>query len=65
MADAAATDEPDLSLIHIYTAGLMLTNPNTVGLFDKNILEITKIVHDAGGLCYYDGANLNAVMRCV
>lgn len=44
------------------TAGLMLTNPNTVGLFDSNILEITKIVHDAGGLCYYDGANLNAVM---
>ena len=44
------------------TAGLMLTNPNTVGLFDKNILEITKIVHEAGGLCYYDGANLNAVM---
>ncbi|MBO6055160.1 MAG: aminomethyl-transferring glycine dehydrogenase subunit GcvPB [Oscillospiraceae bacterium] len=44
------------------TAGLMLTNPNTLGLFDPNILEITKIVHDAGGLCYYDGANLNAVM---
>ncbi|MCD2493421.1 aminomethyl-transferring glycine dehydrogenase subunit GcvPB [Lacrimispora sp. NSJ-141] len=44
------------------TAGLMLTNPNTVGLFDKNILEITRIIHDAGGLCYYDGANLNAVM---
>ena len=44
------------------TAGLMLTNPNTVGVFDKNILEITKIVHDAGGLNYYDGANLNAVM---
>ena len=44
------------------TAGLMLTNPNTVGLFDKNILEITRIVHEAGGLCYYDGANLNAVM---
>ena len=39
----------------------MLTNPNTVGLFDKNILEITEIVHNAGGLCYYDGANLNAV----
>lgn len=47
------------------TAGLMLTNPNTVGLFDKNILEITKIVHDAGGLNYYDGANLNAVMGIV
>lgn len=44
------------------TAGLMLTNPNTVGLFDENILEITKIVHEAGGLCYYDGANLNAIM---
>ena len=47
------------------TAGLMLTNPNTVGLFDKNILEITKIIHDAGGLCYYDGANLNAVVGIV
>lgn len=44
------------------TAGLMLTNPNTLGLFDKNILAITKIIHDAGGLNYYDGANLNAVM---
>ena len=47
------------------TAGLMLTNPNTVGIFDKNILEITKTVHEAGGLCYYDGANLNAVMGVV
>ncbi len=47
------------------TAGLMLTNPNTVGLFDRNILEITGIVHEAGGLCYYDGANLNAVMGIV
>ena len=46
-------------------AGLMLTNPNTVGLFDKNILEITRIVHECGGLCYYDGANLNAVMGTV
>ncbi len=44
------------------TAGLMLTNPNTVGLFDKNILEITSVIHEAGGLVYYDGANLNAVM---
>ncbi|MBO4216412.1 MAG: aminomethyl-transferring glycine dehydrogenase subunit GcvPB [Clostridia bacterium] len=44
------------------TAALMLTNPNTVGLFDKNILKITEMVHNAGGLCYYDGANLNAVM---
>ncbi|MDR0648260.1 MAG: aminomethyl-transferring glycine dehydrogenase subunit GcvPB [Synergistaceae bacterium] len=44
------------------TAGLMLTNPNTLGIFDKNILEITRVVHEAGGLNYYDGANLNAVM---
>jgi len=44
------------------TAGLMLTNPNTVGLFEKDILEITSIVHEAGGLVYYDGANLNAIM---
>jgi len=44
------------------TAGIMLTNPNTLGLFDKNILEITRIIHEAGGLAYYDGANLNAVM---
>ena len=43
------------------TAGLMLTNPNTVGIFDPNIKEITDIVHEAGGLCYYDGANLNAI----
>lgn len=44
------------------TAALMLTNPNTVGLFDKQILEITRLVHDAGGLLYYDGANMNAIM---
>ncbi len=47
------------------TAGLMLTNPNTVGIFDENILDITRLVHEAGGLCYYDGANLNAVMGVV
>ncbi|MBR2121472.1 MAG: aminomethyl-transferring glycine dehydrogenase subunit GcvPB [Lachnospiraceae bacterium] len=47
------------------TAGLMLTNPNTLGLFDKNICEITKIVHEAGGLCYYDGANMNPIMGIV
>ncbi|MHB8961916.1 MAG: aminomethyl-transferring glycine dehydrogenase subunit GcvPB, partial [Saccharofermentanales bacterium] len=44
------------------TAGIMLTNPNTLGLFDKNIAAITGIVHQAGGLAYYDGANLNAIM---
>jgi len=43
-------------------ACLMLTNPNTLGLFDRNIAEITGIVRDAGGTLYYDGANLNAIM---
>jgi glycine dehydrogenase subunit 2 len=44
------------------TACLMLTNPNTLGLFDESIAEIARIVHDAGGTLYYDGANLNAIM---
>ena len=44
------------------TAALMLTNPNTVGLFERDITEVADIVHDAGGLLYYDGANLNALL---
>jgi glycine dehydrogenase subunit 2 len=51
--DAAVGDE---------TAALMLTNPNTVGLFERDIVEISEMVHDAGGLLYYDGANLNALL---
>ena len=47
------------------TAALMLTNPSTLGLFEKNIKEIAQIVHAAGGLLYYDGANTNAVMGIV
>lgn len=47
------------------TAALMLTNPTTLGLFEKNIKEISETVHNAGGLLYYDGANLNAVMGTV
>jgi len=43
-------------------AGMMLTNPNTLGIFEKDICEITKLVHEAGGLMYYDGANLNALL---
>lgn len=43
-------------------AGLMLTNPSTLGLFEKNIKEIARLVHEAGGLLYYDGANTNAIM---
>ena len=48
-------------LVDERTAGLMLTNPSTLGLFDENIEEVARIFHDAGGLLYYDGANLNAV----
>jgi glycine dehydrogenase subunit 2 len=44
------------------TAGLMLTNPSTLGVFEQNILAIRDIVHEAGGLLYYDGANLNAIL---
>jgi len=50
------------ALVGPNTAGLMLTNPNTLGLFDENICEIADVVHDAGGLLYYDGANANAIM---
>lgn len=59
----------DLDLDHLRkhlsnkTAGLMLTNPNTLGLFSQNILEITELVHAAGGLLYYDGANLNPILE--
>ena len=44
------------------TAALMLTNPNTLGMFETQIIEIAEIVHQAGGLLYYDGANMNAIM---
>jgi glycine dehydrogenase subunit 2 len=44
------------------TAGLMLTNPSTLGVFERNIVEIARTVHEAGGLLYYDGANLNAIL---
>ncbi|MEK6735077.1 MAG: aminomethyl-transferring glycine dehydrogenase subunit GcvPB [Pseudomonadota bacterium] len=44
------------------TAGLMLTNPSTLGVFEKNVAEMSRVVHQAGGLLYYDGANLNAVL---
>lgn len=47
------------------TAGLMLTNPNTLGLFEQDVVEVVKIVHEAGGLVYGDGANLNALLGIV
>ncbi len=46
-------------------AGIMLTNPNTVGLFEEQIVEIAQAVHEVGGLLYYDGANLNAILGVV
>jgi glycine dehydrogenase subunit 2 len=50
------------SVVGPQTAGLMLTNPSTLGVFEKTIVEIQRIVHQAGGLTYYDGANLNAIL---
>jgi glycine dehydrogenase subunit 2 len=50
------------SLVDDDVAGLMLTNPNTLGLFEERIEEITDAVHEVGGLVYYDGANLNAIL---
>jgi len=51
------------SVVSDRTAGLMLTNPNTLGLFSPKIQEITAIIHEHGGLLYYDGANLNAILN--
>jgi glycine dehydrogenase subunit 2 len=45
-----------------HTAGIMLTNPSTLGVFERHIAEVAHIVHEAGGLLYYDGANLNAIL---
>ena len=50
------------TLVGPQTAGIMLTNPSTLGVFERNISEIAKCVHQAGGLLYYDGANLNAIL---
>ena len=50
------------AVLNDQVAGLMLTNPNTLGLFEENIQEIAQLVHAAGGLLYYDGANTNAIM---
>ncbi|MEM2728402.1 MAG: aminomethyl-transferring glycine dehydrogenase subunit GcvPB, partial [Candidatus Bathyarchaeia archaeon] len=49
------------SVVSSKTAGLMLTNPNTLGIFEKRVCEIAEIIHEAGGLLYYDGANMNAI----
>ncbi len=61
-SDGCVDTEALKSAVGPRTAGLMITNPNTLGIFEQNILEIAEIVHDAGGLLYYDGANLNAIL---
>ena len=50
------------SMVGPQTAGIMLTNPSTLGVFERHIVDVAKIIHDAGGLLYYDGANLNAIL---
>jgi len=55
-------DQLEFAMQEEDVAGIMLTNPNTLGVFDRQIKEITKIVHKHGGLCYYDGANLNPML---
>ena len=50
------------SLLDSDVAAIMMTNPNTLGIFEENVLEITKLMHENGSLCYYDGANFNAIM---
>lgn len=50
------------NMVGAHTAGIMLTNPSTLGIFERQIVEIAQIVHQAGGLLYYDGANLNAIL---
>lgn len=56
------TAEAVKGLVKERTAGMMLTVPNTLGIFESEIVEVTKIVHEAGGLMYYDGANMNALL---
>lgn len=53
------------TLLSEKTAGIMITNPNTLGIFSSNILEVTKLIHQSGGLVFYDGANLNPLLNVV
>lgn len=61
-ADGLVDIEALRSLVDGDTAALMLTCPNTLGLFEKDVIQMAEIVHEAGGLMYYDGANFNAIM---
>lgn len=68
VVNVESTKEGRISLVSLKTllsdevAGIMMTNPNTLGMFEEDVLEITKLVHACGGLVYYDGANLNAII---
>lgn len=62
LADGDVDLEALKSVVGPQTAGIMMTNPSTCGVFERQIEEISKTVHDAGGLLYYDGANLNAIL---
>ncbi|KTC64660.1 glycine dehydrogenase [decarboxylating] subunit 2 (glycine decarboxylase) (glycine cleavage system P-protein) (plasmid) [Legionella adelaidensis] len=68
VVEIATSDDGDIDLEELrqkvgpQTAGIMLTNPSTLGLFMRRIKEVAQIVHQAGGLLYYDGANLNAIL---
>jgi len=61
-ADGSVNLDALRAVVGTDTAALMLTNPSTLGLFERDILEISRIVHEAGGLLYYDGANANAIL---
>ncbi|MGH8150482.1 MAG: aminomethyl-transferring glycine dehydrogenase subunit GcvPB [Steroidobacteraceae bacterium] len=61
-ADGDVNLEALAAVVGPRTAGIMLTNPSTLGVFERRIVEVARTVHDAGGLLYYDGANLNAIL---
>ncbi|MDG6994804.1 MAG: aminomethyl-transferring glycine dehydrogenase subunit GcvPB [Nitrososphaerota archaeon] len=60
--DGIVTTEAVKEVVTEKTAGMMLTVPNTLGIFEREIVEVSKIIHESGGLMYYDGANMNALM---
>jgi glycine dehydrogenase subunit 2 len=68
VVEIPSDERGNVDLVHLRAsldkrvAGLMLTNPNTLGLFEENLLEVTRLVHEAGGLVYGDGANFNALL---
>lgn len=64
-SDGCLDPEVLQNILSPHTAGIMMTNPNTLGLFEEQILTVAQLVHEAGGLLYYDGANLNGILGTV